>query len=286
MKNYFKEFLILKKLKGRDNCTLKIESDGTVSTVKVEIFTGGFTKNKYRLIYCVCDENVLVYTPRALKFEIEVSSGVTRGLSALLIDENDTPTLFGKYGQSPELEVLLSKIKTPSVYQEGYDDEVIATENYYEVESEKQCANYQDDNRNYQNKNSPSKEKEKGGTTLYENFNGNCYSQNYYENVREKLDKIIDSYEKDFTLCSLIPESNFVKINYDKNRFYSVGTVKERGAVKYVCYAVMGSYANAPKQIVSFCDFLPLSPFNAFGDGYYVIFQNAQTGEIVSKNRN
>ncbi len=285
MKNYFKEFLILKKLKGKDNCTLKIESDGIVSTVKVEIFTGSFTKSKYRLVYCVYGEDVLVYTPLALKFELQVSSCVTRGFSALLIDENDSPTLFGKYGQAPELDYLLSKVKTPD-YQGGYDDEVIATENYYEVESEKQCAAYQDGNGDCQNKNSPSKEKEKGGTILYENVNGDCYCQNYYDNVREKLDKLIDSYEKDFTLCSLIPESNFVKINYDNNRFYSVGTVKERGAVKYVCYAVMGSYLNAPKQIISFCDFLPLSPFNALGEGYYVIFQNAQTGEIVSKNKN
>ena len=196
MKNYFKQFLILKKLSGKDNCTLKIESDGVSSTVKAEIFTSGFIKNKYRFIYCVVGENVCVYTPSALRFEINVSNDVTRGFSALLIDQNDCPALFGKFGQAPDMEFLISKMKTLDMRQEKYDDEIIATENYYEVESEKQCLIKQDGNGDCQNKNSPPEKKEKGGTTLYENVNGDCYTQNYYDKIREKLDKIIENYDK------------------------------------------------------------------------------------------
>ena len=53
--------------------------------------------------------------------------------------------------------------------------------------------------------------------------------------------------------------------------------------VKYVCYAVKGSYMDAQPILNDFCEFIPLSPFYPLGEGYYVIFQRASTGEIVKK---
>ena len=277
MSNYFRKFLVLDRLSGKDNCTMKFESENGISTVKVEIFSGGFNRGNYTLIYYVFEGGVCVYKPTALRFEVKVSSGVQNGFSAVLLD-GDTPLLFGSFGESKGINYLLENKK-----QSSYDDEIIATENYYEAEIEKQSVCNQNGYGDSQNKNSPPKTEETGGTTLYENGNGNCDKENYYQTVREKLDKILDSYERDYSLCSLIPNSNFVKINYDKDRFYSVGIVYELGAIKYVCYAVMGNYLSSPPELSSYCEFIPLSPYNPLKDGYYVIFQNAQTGEIVKK---
>lgn len=278
MSNYFRKFLVLDRLSGKDNCTVKIESENDISIVKVEIFSSGFSKGNYTLIYYVFGEDVCVYKPTALRFELQVSSGVKKGFSAVLLDERDTPLLYGAFGESEGVEYLLSHIK-----QGVYDDEIIATENYYEAEIEKQSVCNQNGYGDSQNKNSPPKTEETGGTTLYENGNGNRYNENYYQTVKEKLDKIINSYERDYSLCSLIPNSDFVKINYDSDRFYSVGIVYELGVIKYVCYAVMGTYLSAPPELSSYCEFIPLSPYNPLKEGYYVIFQNAQTGEIVKK---
>ena len=278
MSNYFRKFLVLDRLSGKDNCTVKIEIENDVSIVKVEIFSGGFSRSNYTLIYYVFGEGVCVYKPTALRFDLQVSSGVKNGFSAVLLDEHDTPLLYGSFGEGREIKQLLENKK-----QSSYDDEIIATENYYEAEIEKQSVCNQNGYGNSKNKNSPPKTEETGGTTLYENGNGNRYKQNYYQTIKEKLDKIIDSYERDYNLCSLIPNSTFVKINYDSNRFYSVGIVYELGTIKYVCYAVMGSYLSAPPELSTFCEFIPLSPYSPLKDGYYVIFQNAQTGEIVKK---
>ena len=277
MSNYFRKFLVLDRLCGKDNCTMKFESENGISTVKVEIFSSGFNRGNYTLIYYVFGDGVCVYKPTALRFDVKVSSGVQNGFSAVLLD-GDTPLLFGSFGESKGINYLLENKK-----QSSYDDEIIATENYYEAEIEKQSVCNQNGYGDSQNKNSPPKTEETGGTTLYENGNGNCDKENYYQTVREKLDKILDSYERDYSLCSLIPNSNFVKINYDKDRFYSVGIVHELGAIKYVCYAVMGNYLSSPPELSSYCEFIPLSPYNPLKDGYYVIFQNAQTGEIVKK---
>ena len=282
MKDYFKRFIILKRLRGQENCTLKIEGQNGTSTVYGELFSSSFTRDKYTLYYSHCNGDVKVYKLLNPRFEVQINKDIKNGFSALIL-QGDHPILYGGYGEClSESELYLNAPN--NIGDICYDDEVIATENYYEVENEKQGVFIKTDGGGLQNENSPPKEEKEGGTLLYEN--SNCREkQNYYDTVKDKLDGLISLYQRDYTLCSLIPYSDFAKINYDVDRFYSVGKVLENSEVKFICYAVVGSYQGAPDKLKNFCEFLPLSPFNPLGDGYYVIFQNAKTGEIVKKTQ-
>ena len=80
----------------------------------------------------------------------------------------------------------------------------------------------------------------------------------------------------------LLPNSNVVNLYYDEKRFYSVGTITENSEVKYVCYAVKGEYGFAPPELKRYCRFIPLSPLFTLKEGYFVIFQSATSGEILT----
>ena len=279
MKDYFKRFIVLKRLSGQENCTLKIEGEKGFSTVYGELFTNSFKTDKYAICYS-SNKEVKVHKLLRPCFEVQVDGDLSREFSALVLNDN-IPILYGGYGDClSESDILLS-IKDGEPKTLNYDDDVIATENYYEVESEKESVYITADRGSCQNENSPPKEKKEGGTTLYENTDC-CERQNYYDSVKDKLIELINTYERDYTLCSLIPNSDFVKINYDQDKFYSVGKVLENNEVKFICYAVLGNYQGAPNELKDYCKFLPLSPFDSLGKGYYVIFQSATNGEIIS----
>ena len=280
MKDYFKRFLILKRLNGKDNCTVKLEESLDGVKVTGEIFSNDFSLYKYIFVYSAFGEGVKTFNCNSLRFELSVGKGAKRGFSIALLNEDKTPLLHGCYGEACSLEELQK-----NAYKfESYNDDVIATENYFEVESEKQSFYNQDGCGDCRDKKSQTQEKEEGGTILYENVDRDCRQENYYLSVKEKLDGIISKHERDYALSSLIPKSTFAKIKYDEGRFYSVGTVLEENSIKYVCYAVKGSYSDAPSTLSNFCEFIPLSAFSPLGEGYYVIFQRADTGEIVKKS--
>jgi hypothetical protein len=63
-----------------------------------------------------------------------------------------------------------------------------------------------------------------------------------------------------------------------------VGLVLESGKEKYICYGVPCTYSkNPPKELKGFCSFIPLSIFDLTGKGYWMMFQDAITGEHVQK---
>ena len=278
MDNYFKKFIVLKRVSGKEGCTVKLESDFGGVKLSAEIFSNGYSLHNYIFVYSAFGEEVKVFNCSSSKFSLTLSNGAKRGFSALVLSEDRTPLLHGGFGETLSVDELISKAN----FLDSYNDDVIATENYYEVESEKQALYNQDGSGDCRNKKSQTQEKAESGALLYENFFRDR-QENYYLSIKEKLNEIIENHEKDCALSSLIPNSRFAKINYDENRFYSVGTVLDGNAIKYLCYAVKGSYADAPPVLSNFCEFIPLSPFNPLGEGYYVIFQHASTGEIVKK---
>ena len=279
MDNYFKKFIILKRLSGKNDCTIKLESDFSGVKLSAEIFSNGYFIRNYIFVYSAFGEEIKAFKCDASKFTLSLSNGAKRGFSALVLSKDKQPLLYGGFGETLSMDALIAKAD----FLDSYNDDVIATENYYEVESEKQSVYNQDGSSDCRNEKSQTQKEEEGRTLLYENvFRGR--QENYYLSIKEKLDEIILNHEKDNELSYLIPKSSFAKINYDANRFYSVGTVLDGNSVKYVCYAVKGNYLDAPSPLNEFCEFIPLSPFNPLGEGYYVIFQYAQTGEIVKKS--
>lgn len=104
--------------------------------------------------------------------------------------------------------------------------------------------------------------------------------EHFYQSIRARLEEIMTINPREEKLEALIPDSKWVKVYYDKGEYYVVGVLSEDGVVKFLAYGVPGvKGVKPPKEAEELCDFVTLS--NGIGEGYWLMFQNAQNGEIV-----
>ncbi len=104
--------------------------------------------------------------------------------------------------------------------------------------------------------------------------------ENFYKNVKERLNDIMTENPQEKELESLIPESKWVRVYYDKDEYYVVGILSEEGEVTFLAYGVPGvKGVRPPKEAEELCDFLELP--SGRGEGYWIMFQNAANGEIA-----
>ena len=182
--------------------------------------------------------------------------------------------------------------------KEQYDDEAVATENYFAIDQSiesKLCAvkemtyaniRLEDATPYYRNQ----KEKEQGScgahcfqdeTNSFEREN-RSQKQPYFATVKSELFALFEKFQHEHSLENLFHDSSFVRINYSDEKFYVVGLIKEKGVEKYICYGVPATYSkNPPKELKGYCTFIPLSIFNLTGEGFWMMFQDALSGDCV-----
>ncbi|MDY2880383.1 MAG: hypothetical protein SOT34_05550 [Candidatus Borkfalkiaceae bacterium] len=107
------------------------------------------------------------------------------------------------------------------------------------------------------------------------------FGSGYYERIRGELEKTFSSFPEETELTGMIPGSRWVRIPYDEDEHYVVGILYEKGAPRYLCYGVPGRYGKQPEELRQFCTFIPSSPFSLKGDGYWVLYQDADTGKCL-----
>ena len=179
-----------------------------------------------------------------------------------------------------------------------YDDEAVATENYYDLDQEissklEKLRSFCNDEPPFRNE-LPACECEVETQTRAEDGNRDknetdaCDSQKYskarpyYDTVVKELKDLFFKFPKEEGLERLFPKSQWSKIFYSEGRYYVVGLIKENDAEKYICYGVPAVYSKTPpKELDGFCSFIPLSIFDLNGEGYWMMFQDAVTGKCI-----
>ena len=172
-----------------------------------------------------------------------------------------------------------------------YDDETVATENYYE-----EFANeYQQSKQIIENahtQNTTEKPNEKTGQNTAENGNDSRVlhpfktdSDGYYYSVKSEIDGLFSRYPRDKTLEGAFSCSEWVRIKgTEDDPQYLVGILYFEGKAKYISYALAAKNKdNPPDEIKDVCSFVPCSPFHQ-NKGFFLILQSAATGECVKPN--
>lgn len=98
----------------------------------------------------------------------------------------------------------------------------------------------------------------------------------YYRKVKEEFDRLFSRYPENTELCETLPGSRWVKVPSGEG-YYLAGLYRVRGKVRYLTYAV--PISAPPGDIAPYSYFVPTSLFRPSGEGYYVLFQDAETGE-------
>ncbi len=182
---------------------------------------------------------------------------------------------------------------------DAYNDEAVATENYFEIDDEinKKLLSLKDkENESLQFKNElftcdcQEKEQKDLSQTLcdedekdFDKCQKPC--SKHFDTVKAELDEIFFKFPEEQSLKNHFKDSRWARIYYSADKYYVVGVICEGGEEKYICYGVPANYSkNPPKELAGFCSFIPLSIFNMFGAGYWIMFQDADSGKCVHFN--
>jgi len=177
---------------------------------------------------------------------------------------------------------------TPTKDNRSYDDETVASENYYE-ENENGRSLPKKAGEDAHVESTAKIEGTKAGTHPQEDVDAPRVRQpfktdpdGYYLAVKEEIDRLFKTYPHDKTLDGAFSCSEWVRVKGTaKAPQYLVGVLKEDGRVLYICYALAAEDKTAPPdEIKNVCAFVPA---NVYDDtqGFFVIFQSAASGECV-----
>lgn len=164
-----------------------------------------------------------------------------------------------------------------------YDDEQLATENYYEIkENLNEHGIFEQDDQPLGDAQKQPEEKFAKKHPSQDERNSNFGKQeitNYYNSIKKDIDSLFEKYSPFVELSQIIPNSRWIKIPYLKKSFYVVGLIEELGEISYVVYGVPGVKNAKPKGFEKYTHFIPLSLLNQNQQGFWCIFQSAVTGE-------
>ena len=175
---------------------------------------------------------------------------------------------------------------------DGYDDESVATDNYYEEEKDERIELSEACKTTYPKSASEIQGTEKGAHRKEDENATNVRHpfktdpDGYYLAVKEEIDRLFKLYPRDKTLEGAFSSSEWVRVKGTaKKPEYLVGFLKIDNRAQYICYALAAENKDEPpEEIKNVCTFVPTSPY-AENTGFFVIFQSAASGECVRPER-
>ncbi len=158
---------------------------------------------------------------------------------------------------------------------EKYDDEAIATENFYRERAVHDDGQAQDAGAG------AAIQAETGASACADGeavhpFRLAAGGLTYYHTVRGRLSEAFSRFERDTRLNAVFPCSEWVKAEGGA----LLGIVYEGGLPRYLCVAVEAN-GDPPAEMKEHCQFVPEGPLSDMV-GFYVVFQSADTGEYVT----
>lgn len=106
--------------------------------------------------------------------------------------------------------------------------------------------------------------------------------KSFYNMIAEQLEELFNKYPREENLERLIDNSKWVKIVHDDNKSYVVGIIIDNTDIKYICYGVPGNYDKEPPiEMKAYSQWLPTDIRDPYSIGYWVMYQDANTGENV-----
>lgn len=105
----------------------------------------------------------------------------------------------------------------------------------------------------------------------------------FYLEMKPQLDDLFANNPSEDYLQELLPNSKWVKVKIDDNgNYYVLGLIYEEQKLKFICYGVPGVYQkDAPRELSGYPVWFPLDENKPQGFGYWLSYQDADSGESV-----
>lgn len=288
---YTKNIAVIRGLKsgfsadgGSLSGLVKAEKYG--ASLKVEISLINFAPLTEGRYVAAISDGKKVCILDGLSFDGVSEVDTSAGFAALICFVNGTvlpvaSAICGAF-QSAAMGIREEIEKLERVKNDGYNDEALAQENYYEYEQT-------DKDRGAVRENT---EKEKDGESVRKNEKDNVVrekeptagglaSGDFFGRMKDEIEKVLSSYPSERALEETVEDSRWVRINYGGDKYYVFGVIYGGGKPRYICYGVPSTDSRRPPESLSnLASYIPSSPENADG-GYWVMYQDAATGASV-----
>ncbi len=107
-------------------------------------------------------------------------------------------------------------------------------------------------------------------------------NKTFYDEIKDHVDKLFRDNPTEDYLQKLLPNSKFVRVALDENNYYVFGIIYENDEIKYICYGVPGIYQkNPPRQLSGAPVWFPIDQEKPEGFGYWLSYQDAESGDSV-----
>lgn len=170
-----------------------------------------------------------------------------------------------------------------------YEDEAIAEVNYYEfAKTDESGGAVREDSQKKENGSKPRQNAKTVGAFKKEesSIDPLAHGGVFYERMKGEIDGIMNAYPHETALEAVVKNSKWVKIDYGNGRFYVFGIIYVDETPKYICYGVpTESSAAPPESMKGLASFIP----NAAEEkqkGYWVMYQDAETGASLKVDLN
>jgi hypothetical protein len=301
MVGYVKKIALIKGIKsgfsadgGELSGLIKVEAYAGFLKVEVSLINfAPLAEGNY--VFGITDgKNIITFENEV--YECESTLDLSAGFSALVCYSNNgispiASAVCGDVGWSLVTlrEYMIKEGKIPDE-QIKYDDEAIVGVNYYELEADKdggavrkdkkeekeRTANGKNEGNSGNNKKQFKEEEHLNNSKNNQPTANNLAKGNYYELVKNDIEKIFKSYPSDDSLKDTIRGTKWVRITYADNKYYLFGVLIDNDEVKYICYALPAKTAEQP-DILKGVATLVNSPKGQF----WVLCQDAKTGSNV-----
>lgn len=269
------------------------------------ILTLGFLINNQVFKAALTEKNDSLYS-----FNFKTPKNVSQFSCALINIQGGEPTplLIGSSEKSPQAdlstnlarnfkhldqpEISVKEVeKSLNESEIDYDDEEkLEIKKTLDIEcNEEKCSNceyrkaFYDDSQDVfieSNFNKPKIKEEILNKNLYPLNNNN---DKFYSEIKDQLTLLFEKYPEETFLTEIIPDSKWAKVDYeDDGNYIVIGLIYENDNVRYVCYGSPGEFSeNPPPEFKGSSQWLPLDPDKPEELGYWIIYQDAETGESV-----
>lgn len=115
-------------------------------------------------------------------------------------------------------------------------------------------------------------------------INSGAMESIFYEQVKPQIDDLFKNNSRFELLEKLMPDTKWVKVDYDESgKYYVVGLIGDNP--DFVCYGVPAKFSPTPPQELSgFCQWLPIEEKDPKGEGFWLMFQDAKSGESIKSD--
>lgn len=286
---YIKRLIVLKQVNGGYSTAgkvvsgiVKIEESECSTQISISLLNLSAVQSGEYYVAVKGDKDSIIVKelgsyPMTVNFSADTICDIKGGVGMILLHVEEQTVFAVAYGSSGNCSVGINDLKnkfvadylipklTPKI---SYADEIIADNDYYsEVAATTELTN-------------KSEQPSINVSEMPYTFDG--FSNAFYNTVKNDIEGMLKNYPPNEILNKAVPMSRWVNISYGDNKYYTVGVIYQNSTPKYICYGVPGKYSKTPpKALEGYASFLPVSLFDMKGEGYWMMYQSAISGECV-----